>query len=216
MQETRLDPWVGKIPLGKEPATWSSCLGNPMGREAWWVTVHSPSQSLGHSWATKQQQQQQYRSKAREQLSQKFLWGPFLLFHKTSYRRRRKHLLKWWSLFQSSWVSFFELKAEEEITAPWAPFWWGLPKFQVCRLSPCLHVEWWGGGHPAQSSSLAEGQLLHEMRRWVKPLPPLASGSSQHREGTCEKNMFILNDLKYLFNIITSYSRNASIHLPPG
>lgn len=113
-------------------------------------------------------------------------------------------------------MSFFELKAEKEITAPWAPFLWGLPRFsslQTFFMSSCWVVGWWS---PSPSSSLAEGQLLHEMRRWVKPLPPLASGSSQHQVGTYEKNMFILKDLKYLFNIITSYSRNASIHLPHG
>ena len=147
-----------------------------MGRGACWVTVHSPSQSLGHCRVLKQQQQQKYRLKDWEQLSPKFLWGPFLLFHKSSYRRKRKHLLKWWGLFQSSWVSFFELKAEKEITAPWAPVFVGssqVSSLQAFSMSSCWVVGWWS---TSPSSSLAEGQFLHEMRCWVKPLPPLALG----------------------------------------
>ena len=33
-----------------------SCLGNPMGRGAWWATVHGVAR-VGHDLATKQQQQ---------------------------------------------------------------------------------------------------------------------------------------------------------------
>ena len=35
------DPWVGKIPKeGNRNQLQYSCLGNPIDRGAWWVTVH--------------------------------------------------------------------------------------------------------------------------------------------------------------------------------
>ena len=42
-----LDPWVGKIPLEKEMATFLqySYLGNPIDRGSWWVTVHGVAKS---------------------------------------------------------------------------------------------------------------------------------------------------------------------------
>ena len=47
VQETRLDPWVGKIPLKEAMATHSSilCLENFMDREAWQATVHGVIQT---------------------------------------------------------------------------------------------------------------------------------------------------------------------------
>ena len=42
MQETWVQSLGSEDPLEKEMATHSkySCLENPMGREAWWATVH--------------------------------------------------------------------------------------------------------------------------------------------------------------------------------
>ena len=42
-----VDPWVGKIPLEKKMARvfQYSYLGNPMGRGAWWATVHGVAKS---------------------------------------------------------------------------------------------------------------------------------------------------------------------------
>ena len=49
---------TGSIPgLGRSPREWNgnllqySCLGNPVGRGAWWATV-TGSQGVGHDWAT--------------------------------------------------------------------------------------------------------------------------------------------------------------------
>ena len=41
IQETSVDPWVGKIPgEGNGNPLQYSCLENPMDRGAWWTTVH--------------------------------------------------------------------------------------------------------------------------------------------------------------------------------
>ena len=41
VQETLVDPWVGKIPWrGKGNPLQYSCRDNPMDREVWWATVH--------------------------------------------------------------------------------------------------------------------------------------------------------------------------------
>ena len=40
-RDVGFDPWVGKIPRGgNESPLQSSCLGNPMDRGAWQITVH--------------------------------------------------------------------------------------------------------------------------------------------------------------------------------
>ena len=45
-QETRFDPWVGKIPWRKEwIPTQDSCLENSMDRGAWWATVNGVAKS---------------------------------------------------------------------------------------------------------------------------------------------------------------------------
>ena len=61
----RFNPWVRKIPWRRKwhPLQYS-CLGNPINRGAWQVTVYksnlqSNSIRVGHDLATKQQQQQQ-------------------------------------------------------------------------------------------------------------------------------------------------------------
>ena len=47
MQETRFNPWVGKIPgEGKGYPLQISCLENSMDRGAWWVTVHGVTKQL--------------------------------------------------------------------------------------------------------------------------------------------------------------------------
>ena len=46
MQETQVDPWVGKIPWKRQwhPLQYS-CLENPMDRGASWATVHGVAKS---------------------------------------------------------------------------------------------------------------------------------------------------------------------------
>jgi len=45
VQETWLEPWVGKIPWRREKLLQYSCLENPMGRGVWWATVHGVAKS---------------------------------------------------------------------------------------------------------------------------------------------------------------------------
>ena len=46
MQETQVDPWMGKIPgEGNGKPLQYSCLGNPMVRGAWRATIHEVSES---------------------------------------------------------------------------------------------------------------------------------------------------------------------------
>ena len=63
MQETRFNPWVGKIPgEGNGNSFQYLCLENSTDRGAWWVTVHGVER-LGHDLATEQQQLSQRRIK---------------------------------------------------------------------------------------------------------------------------------------------------------
>ena len=46
IQETSVDPWVGKIPgEGNGNPLQYSCLENPMDRGAWWAIVHGVAES---------------------------------------------------------------------------------------------------------------------------------------------------------------------------
>ena len=51
MQEARFI-WVGKMPPGEANGNplQCSCLGNPMDRGAWWVTVHRVAKSWTRQW----------------------------------------------------------------------------------------------------------------------------------------------------------------------
>ena len=51
-----------------------SCLGNPMDRGAWWATVQGLTQS-GHNWATKQQQEEDFRNTASRPHLQSFCYN---------------------------------------------------------------------------------------------------------------------------------------------
>ena len=45
-KEPGFDPWVRKIPEERQGNTLQySCLENPIGRGAWWVTVHRVAES---------------------------------------------------------------------------------------------------------------------------------------------------------------------------
>ena len=46
MQEMWIQSLGGEDPLEEEMATYSSILGNPMDRGAWWATVHGVSTHL--------------------------------------------------------------------------------------------------------------------------------------------------------------------------
>ena len=48
----RFDPWVGKIPWGREYPLQYSCLENPMGRGAWQTIVHGVKESDTAEWLT--------------------------------------------------------------------------------------------------------------------------------------------------------------------
>ena len=46
LRRCRFNPWVRKVPWRtKWQPTQYSCLENPMGRGAWWATVHGVAQS---------------------------------------------------------------------------------------------------------------------------------------------------------------------------
>ena len=49
-------PWVKKIPLEKEMATYP-CLENPMDRGAWQAAVHGVTKRVRHNLATKKKKQ---------------------------------------------------------------------------------------------------------------------------------------------------------------
>ena len=53
MQETRLDPWLGKIPReGNGNSLQGSCLDNSMDIGAWWATYSPLGHRVRHDWVT--------------------------------------------------------------------------------------------------------------------------------------------------------------------
>ena len=53
--DTASIPGSGRFPGEGNGNPLYSCLGNPMGRGAWWATVHGITKSVGHDSAGKQQ-----------------------------------------------------------------------------------------------------------------------------------------------------------------